>query len=92
MSNLLQDIPVYKWKCLNWFNSSNDNNILEDTEIVYEAELNDVLQLIVDETEEQIYKDIADFETAKHNFEIFFSKSRNVGKIFSSMFVAWTWI
>ena len=65
MSNLLQDIPVYNWKPLNWFNSSNDNNILEDTEIIYEAELDDVLQLIVDETEEQIYKDTADFETAK---------------------------
>ena len=25
----------------------------------------------MDETEEQIYKDTADFETAKHNFEIF---------------------
>ena len=36
MSNLLQEIPVNNWKLLNWFNSSNDNNILEDTEIVQE--------------------------------------------------------
>ena len=43
MSNLLKDIPVYKWKPLNWFNSSYDNNILEDTEIIHEAELDDVL-------------------------------------------------
>ena len=43
MSNLLQDIPLYNWKPLVWFNSSNDNNILEDTEIVYEAQLDDVL-------------------------------------------------
>ena len=43
MSSLLQDIPVYNWKPLNWFNSSNDSNILEDTEIVYEAQLDDVL-------------------------------------------------
>ena len=56
MSNLLQEIPVYNWKPLNWFNSSNDNNVLADTEIAYEAELDDVLQIIVDETEEQIYK------------------------------------
>ena len=76
MSNLLQDIPVYNWKPLNWSNSSYNNNILEDTEIIYEAELDDVLQLIVDETEEKIYKDTADFETVKHNFEIFFQKAQ----------------
>ena len=43
MSSLLQDIPLYDWKSLNWFNVSSDSNILEDTEIVYEAQLDDVL-------------------------------------------------
>ena len=76
MSSLLQDIPVYNLKPLNWFNSSNDGNILEDTEIVYEAQLDDVFWLIVEETEEQIYKDTADFKMAKHNFETFFQKAQ----------------
>ena len=35
----------------------------------------------MDETEEQIYKDTADFETAKHNFEIFFQKAQMWEKI-----------
>ena len=35
--------PVYNWKSLNWFNASSDGNILEDTEIIYEAQLDDVL-------------------------------------------------
>ena len=43
MPSLLQDIPVYNWKYLNWFNVSSDGNILEDTEIVHEAQLDDVL-------------------------------------------------
>ena len=43
MSSLLQDIPVYNWKSLNWFNVSSDGNILKDTEIIYEAQLDDVL-------------------------------------------------
>ena len=38
MSSLLQDVPVYNWKTLNWFNSMSDDNILEDTDIVYEAQ------------------------------------------------------
>ena len=43
MSNLLQDIPVYNWIPLNLFNSSNDNDMLENTEMIYEAELDDIL-------------------------------------------------
>ena len=76
MSNLLQDIPLYNWKPLNWSNATNDGNILEGTEIIYETQLDDTLQLIVEETEEQIYKDTADFEMAKHNFETFFQKAQ----------------
>ena len=76
MSSLLQDIPVYNWKPLNWFNMTNDGNILEDTEIIYEMQLDDILWLIVEETEEKIYKDTADFEMAKHNFETFFQKAQ----------------
>ena len=76
MSSLLQDIPVSNWKPLNWFNATNDGNILEDTEIIYEMQLDDILQLIVEETEEQIYKDTADFEMAKHNFKTFFQKAQ----------------
>ena len=62
MSSLLQAIPVYNWKSLNWFNVSSGSNILEDTEIVDKAQLDDVLQLIIEETEEQIYKNTADFK------------------------------
>ena len=43
MSSLLQDIPVYNWKSLNWSNMTNDSNILEDTEIIYEMQLDDIL-------------------------------------------------
>ena len=43
MSQLLQDVPVYNWKTLNWFNSTNNDKILEDTNIIYEAQLDDVL-------------------------------------------------
>ena len=43
MSSLLQDIPVYNWKPLNWFNTTNDGNIIEDTEIIYETQLDDIL-------------------------------------------------
>ena len=76
MSSLLQDIPVYNWKPLNWFNMTNDGNILEDTEIIYQMQLDDIWQLIIEETEEQIYKYTADFEMAKHNFETFFQKAQ----------------
>ena len=43
MSSLLQDIPVHNWKSLNWFNVTNDGNILEDTEIIYKTQLDDIL-------------------------------------------------
>ena len=76
MSSLLQDIPVYNWKPLNWFNATNDGNILEDTEIIYEMQLDDILQLIIEETEEKIDKDTVDFEMAIHNFETSFQKAQ----------------
>ena len=56
--------------------------------MVYEVQLDDVLWLIIEETEEQIYKDTADFEMAKHNFETFFQKTQ-MWEIFSSIFLAW---
>ena len=43
MPSLLQDISVYNWKPLNWFNVTNDGNILEDTKIIYEMQLDDIL-------------------------------------------------
>ena len=55
---------------------TNDGNILEDTEIIYETQLDDILQLIIEETEEKIYKDTADLEMAKHNFKTFFQKAQ----------------
>ena len=42
----------------------------------------------MDETEEQIYKDIADFETIKHNFETFFQKAQ----IWEKFSVVWSWL
>ena len=86
MTSLLLDIPVYNWKQLNWYNSTETENILEDTNVIYEAHLDDVFQLILDETKEKNYKDPADFEMAKQNFEMFFEKAeKNVGNIFSNM-------
>ena len=76
MESLLDNIPVYNWKPLNWYSPSKDDNVLQDTKIEYEAELDDVLQFIVEETEQEIYKDMAEFEKAKYNFETFFNKAQ----------------
>ena len=48
MESLLDNIPVYNWKPLNWNSLSEDDNVLQDMNIKYEAELDDVLQLIVE--------------------------------------------
>ena len=41
-----------------------------------------MLSLIVEETEEQIYKDMANFERAKQNFETFFEKAQMSERFF----------
>ena len=76
MEFLLDNIPVYNRKPLNWYSPSEDDNVLQDTNIQYEAELDDVLQFIVKETEQEIYKDTVKFEKVKHNFETFFDKAQ----------------
>ena len=43
MESLLHNMPVYNWKCLNWYSPSEDNNVLQDMKIKYETELDDVL-------------------------------------------------
>ena len=87
--SLLDNIPVY-WKPLNWFSSSEDDNVLQDMNVKYETELDDVLWLIVEETEQEMYKDTAEFEKAKHNFETFFDKAQMWEKLFSNMFMVRT--
>ena len=87
MSTLLEAIPVYNWNTINWFNSTKHSNILEETDIVHEAQLDDILHLIVDETQEEIYKDTADFEMAKDNFKTFFNKVQTWEKL--SVISAW---
>ena len=77
MESLLDNIPGYNWKPLNWFSSSEDDNVLQDTNM----KLDDILQLIVEETEQEIYKDTAEFEKAKHNLKHFSTKLK-CGKIF----------
>ena len=43
MEYLLDNIPVYNWKPLNWFSSSEDDNVLQDMNVTYEVALDDVL-------------------------------------------------
>ena len=43
MESLLDNIPVCNWKPLNWFSPSEDDNVLQDMNIKYVAEFDDVM-------------------------------------------------
>ena len=76
MESLQDNILVYKWKPLNLSSPSNGDNVLQDMKVKYETELDDVLWLMMAETEQEIYKDKAELEKEKHNFETFFNKAQ----------------
>ena len=79
MDTLLSDIPVYSWMTFPWYQPDEEDrqDIVDNwNEDQIEAELEQMIDILVDETYDSIYKSMADFEQAQKNFLKYFKEAQ----------------
>jgi hypothetical protein len=77
IKQLQQNIPIYSWGKIDWFKTeqSDDDRIFNQENEVIEADLENILDIIVSDTENEIYKNIDDYQLSRDKFVKYFQEA-----------------
>ena len=79
LDGLLSDIPIYRWMQTPWYESDEEErqDIIENLkEEEIDADLEQIMDIMIQQTYDVIYKSKADFEDAQNKFETFFNEAQ----------------